>query len=53
MFIGIILHENLGLDTQITFLLQQEQKLWNIYPNTVWNWWPSWIFLVVFVLLHT
>ena len=26
-FIGILLHENLGLDTKVTFLLQPEQKL--------------------------
>ena len=45
IFIGILIHENLGLDTKITFLLQLEQKLWNIYRNTVWNWRPSWIFL--------
>ena len=42
--IGILIHENLGLDTKITFLLQLEQKLWHIYRNKVWNWQPSWTF---------
>ena len=39
----ILIHENLGLDTKITFLLQLEQKLWYIYLNKVWNCRPSWI----------
>ena len=29
------MHENLGLYTKITFLLQLEQKLWHIYWNKV------------------
>ena len=40
----ILIHENLGLDTKTTCLLQLEQKLWHIYRNKVWNWWPSSIF---------
>ena len=35
--IGILIHENNGLDTKITLLLQLEQKLWHIYRNKVWN----------------
>ena len=33
--IGILIYENLGLDTKITFLLQLEQTLWHIYQNKV------------------
>ena len=50
--IGILIYENLGLDTQITFLLQLEQKLWHIHRNEVRNWRPSCNFFMFFVLFH-
>ena len=50
--IGILIHENLGLDTKITFVLQLEQKLWQIYQNKVRNWRPSLIFNVFHPFRH-
>ena len=43
--IGILIHEHLGLDTKITFLLQLEQELRHIYRSKVWHWRSSWIFM--------
>ena len=46
--IGILIHENIGINTKITFLLLLEQKLWHIYRNKMWNWQSSWIFFQFF-----
>ena len=51
-FCFFIIHENLGLDTKITFLLQPEQKLWHIYRNKV-KLVAILDFFMLFVLLHT
>ena len=50
---GILIHETLGLDTKIIFLLQLEQKLWHINDIKCKIGGHLGFFVMFFVLLHT